>query len=115
MDIIDMQSFQAGYAAGYAEGHEKAYEDGYYDGRRSHRNQMNARRQKKRLRNKRFLYFTRQKIVGILMLLFTILSVKILDGDISIGLITIPVGLMLIFSKEPILTCRYYWGDKGNK
>ena len=46
------------------------------------------------------------------MLVFTALAVWILEGDATIALITVPLGLALIFSRKKILVNDYYFEIK---
>lgn len=50
--------------------------------------------------NKRKLYFIRQKIIGAFLLAFTVFSVYLLDGEATIAIITVPIGLGMIFSRN---------------
>lgn len=93
MDIVDMQSYEAGYASGCLDGTEAGYEVGYYDGKRDFR-QLVKRKQED------FLYFIRQKVFGIFMLLATAMIVHLCEGDATIALCTIPTGLMLICTRK---------------
>lgn len=40
-----------------------------------------------------------QKVIGIVLLLVTYFAAPYADGDVSFALITIPLGLVLLFSK----------------
>lgn len=63
---------------------------------REHRRQQNRRRS-----------FLKQRLIGIALLAFTILAVKLLDGDATIALITVPLGLYLIFTGEIVITAVF--------
>lgn len=78
IDVLDSRSYETGYTTGY----------------RTCQLDYNERERE------RWLYFLKQKAVGVFLLLLTILAIKLLDGDATIALLTIPLGLMLIFSKE---------------
>ena len=43
------------------------------------------------------------------MLIFTAAAVKILNGDATVALITVPLGLSLLLSREMLIINRYYW------
>ena len=43
------------------------------------------------------------------MLVFTVLAVWILEGDATIALITVPLGLALIFSRQKLVVNDYYF------
>lgn len=66
--------------------------------RREHRRQQNRRRS-----------FFKQRLIGIALLAFTILAVKLLDGDATIALITVPLGLALVFSRQMLIVDKHYF------
>ncbi|MDO4266407.1 MAG: hypothetical protein Q4C63_08120 [Eubacteriales bacterium] len=72
-----------------------------------------ARRIKReQLRRQRCWYFFKQKLAGAAMLLLTVLAVWLLDGDATIAVLTAPMGLYLIFSREMLLVNEFYWKMK---
>ena len=93
MDIIDQESYKAGYNAGAIESYV-VY--------------------RKRLEREygRFFYFLKQKLVGVMFLAITFLAVKLLEGDATIAVFTVPFGLALIFSKSMFLVNDFYWEEK---
>lgn len=108
LDLIDIQSYEAGYAAGHVDGDLVGYEVGYracaLDGRIAKRNRMLI-----------MLYFAKQKIAGVILLFLTLLTIPVLDGDATIALFTVPLSLLLIFSKQKIFAvekdCDGCFGD----
>lgn len=46
------------------------------------------------------LYFTKQKLWGVALLLLTFLVADWSGGDMTAGVLTIPMSLILIFSKR---------------
>lgn len=46
------------------------------------------------------------------MLIFTALVIPLLDEDATIALLTVPMGLILIFSKEMLIVNKYYWENQ---
>ena len=60
-------------------------------------------RQRERRRQQRRQYFLKQRLTGIFLLLFTILAVMPTGGDATIAIITVPLGLYLLFTKEMLL------------
>ena len=60
-------------------------------------------RQRERRRQQRRQYFLKQRLTGIFLLLFTILAVMLTGGDATIAIITVPLGLYLVFTKEMLL------------
>ena len=45
----------------------------------------------------------KQKLMGVGMLLFSIIAPFILDGDATISVLTLPMSLMLILSREKVI------------
>ena len=45
----------------------------------------------------------KQKLMGVGMLLFSLIAPFILDGDATISVLTLPMSLMLILSKEKVI------------
>lgn len=66
---------------------------------------QNSRRERRRQYRRR--YFLKQRLTGIALLALTILAVKLLDGDATIALITVPLGLYLIFTGEIVITAVF--------
>ena len=75
--------------------------DGMADMRRRYR-----RRQEKKARR---WYYIKQKLYGVAVLIATVFTVWVLDGDATIAIITVPLGLGCIFSKEMLIVDKYYW------
>ena len=44
-----------------------------------------------------------------MLLAVTVLAVWILEGDATIALITVPLGLALVFSKQMLVVNEYYF------
>lgn len=65
------------------------------------------RKQQKRRERRR--YFLMQKMVGIGVIAFTVLAVKLLEGDATMVLVTILLGLLMLTSKEPVIMTGYFW------
>lgn len=113
IDIIDSQSYEAGYAAGYSEAAGNSFNEGYQACRLDYKKRAMKRKQLKMKEKQRRLYFLKQKLVGVFLLALTILAVKLLEGDATIAFITVPLGLMLIFSKEKWWMDSYYIATKN--
>lgn len=64
--------------------------------------------------NKRKAYFIKQKLIGVMVVIFTLLAIMVTDNDVYM-LITIPMGLMLIFSKTMIWMDDYYFEVQRRK
>ena len=61
---------------------------------------INAERQAKR---KSLLYYAKQKFIGLLAIGISIASPILLDGDATISIIMLPLGLYLLFTKEKVV------------
>ena len=60
---------------------------------------INAERQAKR----ELLYKAKQKLLGILAIGISIASPLLLDGDATISLIMLPLGIYALFTKEKVI------------
>lgn len=94
--------------AAYKE-YEDSYINGYADALEDMRRWQQAKRQQERERQARRWYFLKQRAIGAAVLVFTVLAVWILEGDATIALITVPLGLALIFSKQKLVVNDYYF------
>lgn len=65
---------------------------------------QNSRRERRRQYRRR--YFLKQRLTGVALLALTMLAVKMLDGDATIALITVPLGLYLIFTGEMVIAAN---------
>ena len=61
---------------------------------------INAERQAKR---ESLLYKAKQKLLGILAIAVSIASPLLLDGDATISLIMLPLGIYVLFTKEKVI------------
>ena len=59
-------------------------------------------------KRERIKYFVIQKLVGLLLLIVSILSVLI-SGDGTAALFLIPIGIYTIFTKKLVITNTYYF------
>ena len=64
--------------------------------------------QRERRRRQRRQYFLKQRLTGVFLLAFTVLAVMVTDGDATIAIITVPLGLYLVFTKEMLLVNDFY-------
>ena len=92
--------------------YEDSYINGYADALEDMWRWQQARRQRERERQARCWHFLKQRALGAAVLVFTALAVWILEGDATIALITVPLGLALIFSRKKILVNDYYFEIK---
>lgn len=79
---------------------EDAYQRGYADAIADMRKKKEQRRQREQVKKARRWYFIKQKAYGLAMLAVTVLAVWATEGDITIAVITVPLGLMCLFSKK---------------
>ena len=60
-------------------------------------------------KNHKRLYFRKQKICGVALIILSVISALLLDGDITVALILVPLGLYAIFTKKKILLNDYFY------
>lgn len=99
---------------------EDAYQRGYADAIADMRKKKEQRRQREQAKKARRWYFIKQKAYGLAMLAVTVLAVWATEGDITIAVITVPLGLMCLFSKKnddsrQLLFCYRREGDTWTK
>lgn len=95
--------------------YEDSYINGYADALEDMRRWQQARRQQERERQARRWYFLKQRALGAAVLVFTVLAVWILEGDATIALITVPLGLALIFSRQKLVVNDYYFETEARR
>ena len=61
---------------------------------------INAERQAKR---KSLLYKAKQKFIGLIAIAVSIVSPILLDGDATISVIMLPLGIYMIFTKKKVI------------
>ena len=61
---------------------------------------INAERQAKR---EALLYKVKQKFIGLLAIGVSIASPLLLDGDVTISVIMLPLGIYVLFTKEKVI------------
>lgn len=115
IDIIDSQSYEIGYTAGYSDAENHGYDEGYRACQCDYQKRAKERKQLKIQEKRRRLYFLKQKVVGVFLLILTIFAIRLLDGDTTIALLTVPLGLTLIFSKEKWWMDNYYFETERNE
>ncbi len=64
------------------------------------RRRQDRQREHRRRRRK---YFLRQRLMGLFLLAVTVPAVVLTGGDATIAVITVPLGVYLVFTKEMIL------------
>lgn len=103
INMIDQRAYEAGWEAGYNDGLEGGFENGYRAGIKEAQKRAIERRKKREAEQKEAVYFLKQRLVGMLVLLLTIGGVAFSDGDATFALLMLPLALWLICSKERIL------------
>ncbi len=115
IDIIDVQSYEVGYAAGYSEAEGNSFDEGYRACWLDYKKRVREQKQLKMQEKRRRLYYLKQKIVGVFLLVLTIFAAKLLEGAVTIAIITVPLGLVLIFSKEKWWIDRHYFESQNKE
>lgn len=64
--------------------------------------------------SKRNLYFVKQKLIGVLLLVLTAVAV-VGTGEATVCLMTVPLGLFLIFTKRMCIIDNYYYEEKERR
>lgn len=54
-------------------------------------------------------YFLKQKLAGVISILMSIVFTILCDGDATICLLMVPVGIVLIFTKEMVMFNKDYY------
>ena len=62
-----------------------------------------ARQKREEEKKERFFYFLKQKMMGIALIIISILIPIVNNGDATASLITLPLGLFLLFTKEEVI------------
>ena len=91
---------------------EDAYQRGYADAIADVRKKEEQRWRREQAKKARCWYFIKQKAYGLAMLALTVLAAWATEGDITIAIITVPLGLMCLFSKEMLIVDNYYFDTK---
>jgi uncharacterized membrane protein len=89
--------------------YDVGFQDGYMACKEEYAERAKKKREQRIKEREKVLYFLKQKALGVFVLIFTAISIWLLDGDATIGAVMIPLGIMLIFSKKPIIYGKYYW------
>lgn len=60
-------------------------------------------------------YFIKQKLIGVGLLILPLLAYMLMPEAAVIGLISIPMGLVLVFTKQMVWMDDYFWEVEENK
>lgn len=52
------------------------------------------------------MYYLKQKLCGLVLVIFGIITPVVCDGDATISLLLIPLGIYLIFTKEKVMMIK---------
>ncbi len=92
---------------------EDEYQTGYTDGYNAcameYRRRAIERKKAKKAELRRKRYFFKQKMMGVLVLALTMFAIYVLDGDATISFVMVPVGCLLLFSKEKVWMDDYFF------
>lgn len=89
--------------------YDLGFQDGYMACKNEYKKKARECRKQQIEAREKFLYFLKQKLLGVLSLSLTAVSIWLLDGDATIGVIMIPIGVALIFSNKPLIYGEYCW------
>jgi hypothetical protein len=64
---------------------------------------------------RRFLYFLKQKLCGLALLMFTVVAICLEHEVAALAAFTVPIGLGLIFSKKPMIYGELYTEEEFYK
>lgn len=60
------------------------------------------------------MYFIKQKLLGVFLIILAALSVKVTD-DLTAALLLAPVGIYAVLTKEMVITDSYFFECKERK
>ena len=62
-----------------------------------------ARQKREAKRKAKTIYFLKQKMIGIALIIISILIPILLDGDATASLLFLPLGIYVLFTKEKVM------------
>ena len=62
-----------------------------------------ARQKREAKRKAKTIYFLKQKMIGIALIIISILIPILLDGDATASLLFLPLGIYILFTKEKVI------------
>lgn len=67
--------------------------------------EYNRRETKRRIRQRaEYLYYIKQRLAGVIMAAMGIVIPFLLDGDATVSLLALPLGMFLLLTKEKVMT-----------
>lgn len=70
---------------------------------------------KKYKKSRRYYYFRKQRIMGLILAILGVVSAIVSGGDIAAALLLVPFGLFVMFTKEMLVTDDYFYEIKAKK
>ena len=58
------------------------------------------------MNRRKIMYYLKQKLCGLILVIIGVITPLICDGDATVSLLLIPLGLYLIFTKNKIMFIR---------
>lgn len=52
------------------------------------------------------MYYVKQKLLGLLVILLGVLSASVFEHDLTAAIILVPLGVFLVFTKQKFITDR---------
>ena len=62
-----------------------------------------ARQKREAKRKAKTIYFLKQKMIGIVLIIISILIPIVCDGDATTSLLFLPLGIYMLFTKEKVI------------
>lgn len=67
--------------------------------------EYNRRNTKRRIKQRtEHLYYTRQRVLGVMTTIMGIAAPFVLDGEATFSLVALPLGIFLLLTKEKVMT-----------
>lgn len=60
-------------------------------------------------KDKRTIYFRKQRAIGVCIVLLAVLSIILFEGDATAAVLIAPIGLYMIFTKKMVWTDDYFY------
>lgn len=70
---------------------------------------------KKYRKSKRYYYFRKQKLMGLVLVILAVLSVILMEGDATAALLIGPLGLYTMFTRKMLITDDYFYEMEAKK
>lgn len=60
-------------------------------------------KKRQKIKSKKILYFLKQKVIGLLAIIVALTIPFFLNGDGTISILLLPIGIVLFFTKERVI------------